>query len=416
MSLAVGLNHATVTTPILYAASVLTSSNGNASNAVLYITTLICSLFFSNLLYARLGSKNGLALSMLLYTCYVALFAVSAQMCVQMSDSGTCLKATPSQGMLACLGAFIGGIGAGLLWTCQGAFYSLICEKLALAEDRQKEEVTGEFAGIFAFIYLGTECSVRACTTLLTGASYANLTYATTFFIWAFVAFLSVAFFQLVAINIEAASEAKAGSVCDKLLTAVRLWRDPKLWLLQTTNITFGFGAAWLAGYVGPNILSVALKSSFIGFAGAILSGLAAVLSWVLAPLAGRLGKGPVLALGSLAFFSIGIFSKWIGNPSTWGWGATVFYIFMGIGRAVYESTNKAIIADFFPGDQSPGAFANVFVFGNAASSIAFMLAASQNTSVELYLLLIFAALTVPSFIAASHLRAADGAEEEKTR
>ena len=28
-----------------------------------------------------------------------------------------------------------------------------------------------------------------------------------------------------------------------------------------------------------------------------------------------------------------------------------VFYILMGIGRAVYESTNKAIFADFFPGE-----------------------------------------------------------------
>ena len=28
----------------------------------------------------------------------------------------------------------------------------------------------------------------------------------------------------------------------------------------------------------------------------------------------------------------------------------------MGIGRAVYESTNKAIFADFFPGEKSAGA------------------------------------------------------------
>lgn len=91
-----------------------------------------------------------------------------------------------------------------------------------------------------------------------------------------------------------------------------------------------------------------------------------------------------------------------------------VFYVLMGIGRAVYESTNKAIFADFFPGEAgqetsldvhvvwlglyaisklqcfqselprlsvqaSAGAFANVFVFGTAASTAAFTLGATSK-------------------------------------
>merc|ERR1712224_52570 len=107
-------------------------------------------------------------------------------------------------------------------------------------------------------------------------------------------------------------SPTQRASVFDKLLSAIRLWRDPKLWLLQFTNLTFGFAAAWLGGYVGPQILSNALNSSFIGFAGAILSGLAAVLSKVFAQIASKTGKGPILALGSIAFLCLGIFSKWV--------------------------------------------------------------------------------------------------------
>ena len=37
---------------------------------------------------------------------------------------------------------------------------------------------------------------------------------------------------------------------------------------LQCTNLTFGFAAAWLGGYVGRNILTETLSSEFIGFAG----------------------------------------------------------------------------------------------------------------------------------------------------
>ena len=42
--------------------------------------------------------------------------------------------------------------------------------------------------------------------------------------------------------------------------------------------------------------------------------------------------------------------------------GSEVFYLLMGIGRAVYESTNKAIFADFFPGEAPAVAqYATVF-------------------------------------------------------
>merc|ERR1711988_1977178 len=184
----------------------------------------------------------------------------------------------------------------------------------------------------------------------------------------------------------EPSVPAQRGSVMGKILSAMSLWSDPKLWLLQTTNITFGFAAAWLAGWVNKHITSKALKgTSFIGFASAILSGLAAILAKVLAPLARTIGKGPVLALGAIAFLCLAIFSKWVGpRPAEdWGWGAVIFYVFMGIGRAVYESTNKAIFADFFPGEKSAGAFANVFVFGTSASCVAFILGALKNEEAQ---------------------------------
>lgn len=415
MSFAFGLNHATVTTPILFAASVLTEQNGNLSNAVLYGSTLICSLFFANLLYAILGSKRGLVISMALYTVYVAMFAYSASQCKTLNDKGRCIEAEPLQLPVVSLGAFIGGIGAGLLWTCQGAFYSMVCEKLAAAEGRPQSEVTAELAGTFALIFLGWECTARACTTLLTGKDYLHLSYMAAFLILAGAALVATVFFATFATNLQPSTSAERGSVCDKVLKAVSLWSDPKLWLLQTTNITFGFAAAWLGGYVGPKILSQALNSSFLGFAGAMLSGLAAILSKAFAPLAATIGKGPVLTIGAGAFLCLGIFSRWVGEPTQWGWGACVFYIFMGVGRAVYESTNKAIFADFFPGEKSPAAFANVFVFGTAASCAAFILGAMDTTkvssglsveqSVELYVLLGFAALTLPSFFIASLLR-----------
>jgi len=150
---------------------------------------------------------------------------------------------------------------------------------------------------------------------------------------------------------------------------------------------------------VGHNIASKALSTDFIGFLGAILSAIACVLSRFFSRVAAKVGKGPVMAVGAIAFFLIGFLSKWAGDTSEWGWKVVVFYILMGVGRAVYESTNKAIFADFFRWDESAGAFANVFVFGTTASCVAFVLEAFQADKAILYLLLFSAALTMPGFL-----------------
>lgn len=286
---------------------------------------------------------------------------------------------------------------------------------MAVAEARPAADVTSEFAGIFGLIFLGFECVVRGSTTLLAGATYLALSYEVTFFIWAGAALASTVFFAVCATDLQPATAAARGSVFDKLLVAVKLWSDPKLWLLQTTNITFGFAVGWLGAYVAPNVLSPTMSSSFIGFAGALLSGLAAILSRVFGPIAAKIGKGPILGFGCVAFLCLAFLSKSAANydeatgkyvASSWGNAVVLFYVFMGIGRAVYESTNKAIIADFFPGDKGPGAFANVFVFGTAASSIAFALGTnSASTDVFYWLVIVFAGITLPCFILAGVLR-----------
>lgn len=410
------VNHATVTTPILYASSVLTNSAGQGGNAVLYGATLVSSLFLANLLFAVLGAKKGLSISMLLYTIYVFLFALSASMCAKRNSEGACLEGDSLQLPIVVIGSIVGGLGAGLLWTCQGAFFSLVCERVASAEGKEAQAVTAELAGTFGFVFLGLECTVRATATLL--HSYANLSFAGTFYIFAALAFAANVTFQLCSTNLQREGGPKVGNVCQKVLAAVSLWKDPKIWVLQATNITFGFAAAWNGGYVGRNIFSKALNSGFIGFAGALLSGLAAILAKVFAPLSQNYGKGPIIAVGAAAFLCLGIFSKWVGTPAEWGWGVLIFYGFMGVGRAVYESTNKAIFADFFPGDKSPGAFANVFVFGTAASTAAFVLGAEERSEAELYLLLIFAVLTIPGFLVATALKLKDAraAESDQPR
>ncbi|CAL1170974.1 unnamed protein product [Cladocopium goreaui] len=112
-----------------------------------------------------------------------------------------------------------------------------------------------------------------------------------------------------------------------------------------------------------------------------------------------------------MAFLCLALLSRFV-HPKTWGWGVLVFYVLMGIGRAVYESTNKAIFADFFPGEKSAGAFANVFVFGTSASTLAFAFGASNQDTEELVLLITFAVLTVPGYLLASLMKRREDASQ----
>eukprot|EP00435_Cladocopium_sp_Y103_P041457 s2442_g11.t1 len=164
--------------------------------------------------------------------------------------------------------ALIGGIGAGVLWTCQGAFFTNCCQRVAQAENRCTSQITAELAGTFALIFLASEAVVRASATILT--KNAHLNYPVVFHIFGAVALISTLAFHVMATSPSDAAgttSATAGP-CSKAFSAVRQWKDPKTWFLQCTNLTFGFAAAWLGGYVGRNILTETLSSEFIGFAG----------------------------------------------------------------------------------------------------------------------------------------------------
>merc|ERR1712194_955577 len=135
---------------------------------------------------------------------------------------------------------------------------------------------------------------------------------------------------------------------CAKVTAAASIWTDPCIFLLAGANLTFGFNAAFMNGYVNGNY-----AKKLGTFAPALMSATTVVvatgLSKVFGPLAATIGKGRVLMIGAVCF-GLGPVSILVGGCcDTWGWGLIVLYMLQGSGRAVYESTNKGIFADFFP-------------------------------------------------------------------
>jgi len=198
----------------------------------------------------------------------------------------------------------------------------------------------------------------------------------------------------------------------------LQLWQDPKIWLLSGSNVTFGFSAAYLAGYINATWEKEALNSpDFIGFLGAIICLIATLSSWVYGIAAEKMGtKFPIVVFGSLCFLAIALLSFVTAprgkGPGGWGWGIMVFYILQGMGRGVYESTNKGIFADFFPGEKSVGAFANCMMQNTASSTIGFSMGLAHVDKNEVWILLIGSLATVPGLLLATTMKSKQVAVE----
>merc|ERR1712048_575615 len=113
--------------------------------------------------------------------------------------------------------------------------------------------------------------------------------------------------------------------------------------------------------------------------------------------------KGPAVGVGAFCFIAIGVLSfvkaPHGDGPGGWGWGIVVFYVLQGVGRGVYESTNKGVFADFYSGPKAPGAFANAMMQNTASSTIGFIMGTANLDKLVAWPLLVSAALTVPALL-----------------
>lgn len=379
-------NHGTVVTAIAYASALL-STVGYVSTALLYMFTVVSSLFIAAPAVAYLGPLRSAALSQVLYALYVFGFAA----CVLGVDAN----------FLAPASSIVGGIAAGMLWASQGAVFASAAARIAEEEGKSAPAMTAELGSQFALIFLAGEVIVKL---IATGFKLAVPLDAGGETVWAYVFFLfSVLALgcglyvpRLKSLNCAPPSPASAS----KIMLTITLWRDPRIWLLGCTNVTFGLCAAFMNGYVNQHYVkdSPVLSAAVIGLLTAITAGVAGASAPVFKDLSGRFGQGAVVLLGSLCFLGIPL-CVLLGSPQNWGWGIMILFVFQGLGRGVYESTNKVVFADFFPGNAA-GAFANCMMQSCFAFAVCFFFSAAleRNVNVLAGTIIAFAAMTYPCY------------------
>lgn len=338
-----------------------------------------------------------------------------------------------AQTAAAAVGGVVGGVGAGFLWTAQGAYFATAAQAHARAvvavgveeqqvlfpqqdvvvsgdddaEGRldgapaqysinnnsninaQMENSTAKLAGIFAFIYLAFEIGLRALSSVLLEAT--QLQWSSIFAVYAFVTVASTVLMVFVdkledddnsnnSNNTDTAFQQQPQtSAWYKITAAWQLLRhDAKMRHMIGLNATFGLTSAFLTSYVNGEVVRIVLhdaQSKFVGFLAAWVSCVAAAMSLVFGRLAPRTGKGPILVFGALCFLCVALpFVAWPDVRESWGWQSLVFvYTMHGTGRATFEGTLKATFADYFANEKE-GAFANIILQNGLASTLGFIL------------------------------------------
>ena len=167
------------------------------------------------------------------------------------------------------------------------------------------------------------------------------------------------------------------------------LRQDPKARYMAPMSVLFGISTSFCSSVINGEVIQRVLSdpnSTYVGLYTAVTSLVAAAASFIFGRLQStstsqggahrtlRCGKVTVLTIGALSYFVIAI--QFLAFPGGKHWNRTtllVLYILLGIGRATYEGTLRAVVADFFPNNKE-GAFGNIILWSGSASTVGYVL------------------------------------------
>lgn len=315
---------------------------GALSSGVLYMAYTLSSVLGATYVVKLLGGRNAMILGMSMYVVYVGCFWVAVSF-------------PEIEAVAAIGGAFVGGVGSGILWTAQGSYFTQAAEEHALYQGCEWGDCTASLSGTFAFAYLFEETILHISSYFL--IQYWNMPWTTIFAIYFVVAIAST--IGMLWVKDYPKSRQRGGSdqfatQWYKVTAAFHLlMKDTKMKYLVGLNAAFGFASSFLNSFVSGEVVRIALQdeqSKTIGLFVSWAAGVAALSSLAFGKVAHDYGKTPVMLFGNLMF--LGVALPFILKPdlSTWTWPLLAFvYASQGIGRATFESTMKGVFADFFP-------------------------------------------------------------------
>ena len=361
MSILFSANHGAMVSCLAFATLQL-GSTGAWELSLFHLIYAASALLGATYVVKQLGSRNSMLLGMGLYASYVSLFWLA-------------LKHGAYVNLIAVLGAFLGGIGGGFVWTAQGSYFSRAAEDYALCcGNKPTHEVTSYLAGMFAFIYLAEEVACKMLSWLLLQKTSASWT--TVIAVYSVIGILSTVLMGIVHDYPILHSEMESSMWYKATCAWQLLTRNPKMRYMVGLNAVFGFACPFVNAYVNGEVIHRVLShdthQQYVGLFSALSAAVAAICSLIFGRWAKQ--KGAVLIVGALSFILVVV--PFIVQPdfTQWTWAMLTFvYCSQGVGRATFEGALRAIFADYFPGEKE-GSYANIILQNGAFTSLGFML------------------------------------------
>lgn len=360
MAIAFSINHGCVTAVLALSSAELGKELSGDSSGTLYITYTLSALLAATGLVRRLGAKWSLVSGLGLYCTYVAAFLIA-------------VRVPAIKWPAAIIGSAIGGTAAGWLWTAQGVYFGRIAERYAIATGETSQASTAWLASLFASIYVGCEVILKLASSFLYEFGSDVFVY-TVFTVLAVGAAGLMWFVPVEPPPLAAQAGAPKGGTLARIAEAGKLLvTDARMAYISTFEVTFGLTTSFINFYVNGVIVKAAVGKKNIGYMAAIIPATATVLSIPYASFTNRFGKAPAMVFGCLSYLILSISVAALSDEylESLKWGLVFIMLLGGNGRAVFEGTNKATIADFFP-DEKPAAFANVIITSGGSAAIAF--------------------------------------------
>lgn len=269
-----------------------------------------------------------------------------------------------------------------------GEYFSVNAIKFARASNISESIAINNFASVFAVLYLSLETAFKLSVTLIflilgKGSSWKVIVFgAYTAFAFVAAAAFIITTEDLNEDDIDYGSKiirrdfapldpigvlADASAVCRALLSVRQLQ------LMVPYQVCFGLSAGFVGYYVNSFVVARYIGDGYIGVFSSLSTFAAVVLAMPYASLSNNIrhGKYIVMVIGGLCFFVTSSILLVLQDQQLSGFATMVlYYLLYGAARGAWESTNKAVISEYFPRNEDRDvAFASVYFTSGMAGA-----------------------------------------------
>lgn len=370
LSILFSTNHGAVVS-CLSLATARMGNLGNWQSSILYLSYTLSSLLGATLMVKSVGSRNAMFIGMSIYCIYVGTFALATTV--------------PSiRNISAILGAFVGGIGGGFLWTAQGSYFARVSEEYALAKSLNMEQSSAWLGGIFAGIYLGLEVFMRLFSTVMIKWGWSWVAVFVGYTVLAIGSVVLMVLTKDYPLSEEEKRKNESQSVLYKSTVTFRLlWTDVKMKYMVPLCATFSLSSVFVTTFVNAEVIRVALgdgNSAYVGMFTSVTAAVGGIMSVVFGYVSQRtmIGNHMILVIGCLSFFAVSFLFVLYPDFSGWNFSSLLLvYALQGVGRATFEGALKAEFATVF--EDKEAAFGNIIFQNGLVTSLGYSFAANSK-------------------------------------